>query len=105
MTARDFSFAEHAAGFDNHIRNSIPGYDELISECIALSRRFIQCGTRVVDIGCSTGRLLRSIRAHTQGARPSVDYVGIDIENTFGQYWIVDTSDDIFVRMSGRMQF
>ncbi len=87
MSVTDFSFAEYAADFDEHIRASIPGYDQLISQCAAYSRRFVQNETCVVDIGCSTGNLLRAIRDHNQTARPSAEYVGIDIEDSFGSGW------------------
>jgi hypothetical protein len=33
----DFSFADHAPRFDKHIRTSIPGYRQLVRDCIKLS--------------------------------------------------------------------
>jgi tRNA (cmo5U34)-methyltransferase len=84
----DFSFADHAAKFDPHIRASIPGYkDGLLPTSIRLSRTFVQPGTRVVDIGCSTGHLIASIRKANRVARPDVEYVGIDLEPNFGSLW------------------
>jgi tRNA (cmo5U34)-methyltransferase len=85
---RDFSFANHAGGFDQHIEPSIPGYERLRDDwCIGLSRQFVQNGTRVVDVGCSTGMLLSSIREANQVARPSVRYLGIDAERAFAEHW------------------
>jgi tRNA (cmo5U34)-methyltransferase len=85
---KDFSFAHHAAKFRNHIGSSIPGYKTgLIPACISLSRRFVQRGTTVLDIGCSTGHTLASIRRANQAARPDVNYVGIDIEPNFREQW------------------
>jgi tRNA (cmo5U34)-methyltransferase len=85
---RDFSFAAHAPDFDQHIRDSIPGYERLRDDlCIGFSRHFVQSGTTVVDVGCSTGALLCAMRDANQVARPSVRYVGIDAEPIFGEHW------------------
>ncbi len=87
MTIHDFSFAEHALEFDEHIGASIPGYDQLCWWTEKLSRRFVQNGTKVVDIGCATGALMKNIRDTNQCSRPSVEYLGIDIERDFEQHW------------------
>jgi tRNA (cmo5U34)-methyltransferase len=85
---KDFSFGDHAPTFDTHIGSSIPGYRHgLLPACVSLSRRFVQPGTRVIDIGCSTGHLLASIRRANQAARPDVKYVGIDTEPGFTVHW------------------
>lgn len=84
---KDFSFAEHAHDLDQHIRDSIPGRQELLDMCVRVSRRFVQSETTVVDIGCSTGAVLRSIRDENEPSRPSVSYVGIDTERKFGEQW------------------
>lgn len=85
---KDFSFGDHAPKFDSHIRSSIPGYKEgLLQACVSLSRRFVQPETRVLDVGCSTGHLLASIRRANQAARPDVQYLGIDIEPGFSVHW------------------
>jgi tRNA (cmo5U34)-methyltransferase len=87
-TKKDFSFGDHAPTFDKHIRSSIPGYKTgLLPACVSLSRRFVQPGTRVLDIGCSSGHLLASIRRANQAARPDVQYLGIDIEPAFSVHW------------------
>jgi tRNA (cmo5U34)-methyltransferase len=87
MTVHNFSFAAHAPDFDRHIRMSIPGYDDLRDMCIWLSRDFVQDGTTVIDIGCTTGRLLRAVREANQASRPGVMYLGIDAEPKFGESW------------------
>lgn len=85
---KDFSFEEHVPKFDDHISSSIPGYKHgLLPACVSLSRRFVQHGTRVVDIGCSTGHLLASIQRANRAARPDIQYFGIDIETGFGVHW------------------
>jgi tRNA (cmo5U34)-methyltransferase len=87
MTVHDFSFAEHAREFDRHIRTSIPGYDELRRMCVWLSRDFVQNETTIVDIGCTTGKLLRAVRDRNQASRPGAMYIGIDTEPKFGESW------------------
>jgi tRNA (cmo5U34)-methyltransferase len=84
---KDFSFGDHAPLFDSHIRSSIPGYKELVRDCVSLSLRFVQPGTMVTDLGCSSGHLLASMRKANQAARPDVDYLGVDREPGFSSHW------------------
>jgi tRNA (cmo5U34)-methyltransferase len=48
--------------FDSHILKSIPNYDLLISNILAMSEYFITKDTTIYDLGCSTGKLLKSIK-------------------------------------------
>ena len=82
-----FSFASHADDFDRHIEQSIRGYANLIEDCVELSSYFVENGTVVCDIGCSTGRTLASIRARNQQRAPAARYIGFDIEPNFRQHW------------------
>src|SRR3974390_2634942 len=85
---KDFSFGELAGTFDAHISDSIPGYREvLLPECVRQSLRFVQPGTNVYDVGCSTGHLLKRVRHANQSARPNVTYIGIDREPNFEPRW------------------
>ena len=90
MSVQDFSFAEYAQAdnFDQHISASIPGYEKLIEKCVGLSRRFILDLTTVLDVGCTTGKLIRTVRDHNQASRPQAKYVGIDIEPKFERQWV-----------------
>ena len=53
---------------------------------MTLSKRFVQEGSTVVDVGCSTGGLLSGIERHNS-ARRDVSYIGLDIESKFGDQW------------------
>lgn len=83
----DFSFAKHAAAFDEHINSSIRGYTDLRSDACQFSQYFIQKNTRVVDIGCSSGEFLRSVRDFHAKRFGSVRYTGYDIEDGFSDSW------------------
>lgn len=91
MTDRSsFSFAKYAAqegAFDEHINASIPNLDGLRADCVSLSQFFIQKRTKVVDIGCSSGALLRQVRDFNQERYGSAKYVGLDIEGGFTKEW------------------
>ena len=82
-----FSFANYADDFDRHIERSIRGYGDLIEDCLEVSQYFVENGTVVCDIGCSTGRMLAAIRARNQERAPQARYVGLDIERSFEQHW------------------
>jgi len=88
-----FSFARFADGFDEHIRRSIRGYVDLLSDCVSFSEYFIEDGTTVFDIGCSTGAFLREIVRKNRARCPSTRYIGIDIEDNFSKYWSEPHSD------------
>jgi tRNA (cmo5U34)-methyltransferase len=87
VTVIDFSFAAHARGFDQHIQESIPGLENLRAMSVEFSRYFVQHETNVIDIGCSSGALLRSIRDENEPSRRSVSYLGIDTERNFREHW------------------
>lgn len=82
-----FSFANYADDFDRHIEQSIRGYRDLVEDCVELSQYFVEDGTVVCDIGCSTGRMLAAIQSRNRERAPAARYVGIDIEPAFKSYW------------------
>ena len=47
--------------FDDHIESSIPNYYLLNESVLSLSKFFLVPQTRVIDLGCSTGKLLKKI--------------------------------------------
>ena len=86
-TELNFSFARFADGFDQHIRRSIRGYVDLLSDCVGLSEYFVEDGTIVFDIGCSTGTFLHAISRKNHDRCPTTRYIGIDIEDKFSKHW------------------
>jgi tRNA (cmo5U34)-methyltransferase len=100
MSFQQFSFADHAPNFDGHIRASIRGLDDLRDEVVNVSRYHVQSGTFVVDIGCSEGTVLRSVRDANRATRPGVRYLGIDVEPSFEPHWRRRTADDLEFRFA-----
>jgi len=76
-----FTFATAGEGFDNHIENSIRGYNFLWNDVLSLSEYFVEDNTNVVDIGCSTGKLIKQMSE--QNLFSSCQYVGIEMEQLF----------------------
>lgn len=76
-----FTFANTLDGFDKHISNSIRGYDYLWNDVLKLSEYFVEDNTNVVDIGCSTGKLL--VRMAEQNTFCNCHYIGIEKEKDF----------------------
>lgn len=87
MTIQNFDFAKYAENFDRHIQQSIPGLNLLGDQCVRLSQRFVQDQSMVLDIGCSTGRLLRAVYRYNRNVHRGVQYVGVDTEPKFGNEW------------------
>ena len=82
-----FTFATENEGFDNHIDKSIRGYSHLWGDILTLSKYFIEDYTQVVDIGCSTGKLLKGMIEQNNEHIPNAQYTGIEIEDDFyGDY-------------------
>jgi len=78
-----FTFATEPGGFDSHIEKSIRGYEDLYEDVIQLSKYFVEDGSIMVDVGCSTGRLLRQICEKNKATAPKAKYIGIEIEEDF----------------------
>ena len=83
---QSFIFAKRPEGFDTHIDQSIRGYSDLIDDVLKLSEYFVEDDTNVVDIGCSTGKMLKTmIDLNTFAKR--ANYIGIEIEEDFVSGW------------------
>ena len=83
MTDYDFTFAHREEGFDDHIEHSIRGYSNLLQDVIAYSRYFVEDGTNVVDIGCSTGKLTEALILENQDHCYNANYVGVELATGF----------------------
>ena len=78
----DFSFAHSPEGFDNHIDKSIRGYSNLLDDTVSFSRSFVEDNTKVVDVGCSTGKLTKMIMGNNPN-RQEAQYVGVELAGSF----------------------
>ena len=78
----DFSFAHSPEGFDNHIDSSIRGYSNLLEDTVSFSRYFVEDHTKVVDVGCSTGKLTKMILGNNPN-RKYAQYVGVELAGGF----------------------
>lgn len=73
-----FEFNESVARvFDNMLERSIPFYKECLGMVVALVQQYARPGTRVFDLGCSTGNLIREL-ARAIPEREGIRFVGID---------------------------
>lgn len=71
----NFSF-DSVKDFDKHINTSVPGYADLSNYIVSILGYFLNEST-VVDIGCSTGKLLSDLSEKY----PDNRYIGIDKSN------------------------
>jgi len=60
MSSPKFSF-DTITNFDQHIEQSIPEYNRLAETIVEVARFFTTPYSTVVDLGCSTGKLLQAI--------------------------------------------
>ena len=79
----DFTFAHRQEGFDEHINWSIRGYSDLLNDVISFSRYFVEDDTKVVDIGCSTGKLTQALMEYNKDVVSTAKYVGVEIAKGF----------------------
>jgi len=78
-----FTFATEEDGFDSHIERSIRRYQDLWADILKFSEYFVEDGTTVVDIGCSTGKLLKAMKAQNDRFASGCLYKGIELEEFF----------------------
>lgn len=62
--------------FDEHVRKSVPMYDEIHSLVTDISSWFLNDNTNVYDIGTSTGKVVLSLA--TKYPDKEINYIGID---------------------------
>ena len=74
--AADFKFDASVVNvFDDMVSRSVPFYGEMQRMTTELAAYFATPGTRLYDIGCSTGTTLFEL---DQAVDPGVSFVGID---------------------------
>ena len=83
IKTNDFTFAHRDEGFDLHIDKSIRGYQDMLKDVVSFSRYFVEDGTYVLDIGCSTGKLTDRIIKANKDIAPSAHYVGVEYAKGF----------------------
>ncbi len=66
-----FSF-DTIRNFDEHINNSIPNYDLLQDAILSISEFITMPETVVIDLGCSTGKLLKRMKHN--GRKVGIDW-------------------------------
>lgn len=70
----EWAFDEEVANeFENHVRKSVPMYEVFHSMISDMSKFFIEDNTNVLDIGTSTGELLKKLMC-----TKNCNYIGID---------------------------
>jgi tRNA (cmo5U34)-methyltransferase len=69
--------------FDNHVRQSVPLYEEIHSLVADISCWYIRDNTNVYDIGTSTGEAIANISKLHEGR--NIQYIGIDTSSSMIQ--------------------
>jgi tRNA (cmo5U34)-methyltransferase len=64
--------------FDTHVRKSIPLYNSIQDQLALLSDEFIADGSRIYDLGCSTGETITRLQRRHSGLK-NVRYIGIEL--------------------------
>ncbi len=73
----DFAFdAKVASVFDDMVSRSVPFYHEMQRMIVELAQEFATDGSRIYDIGCSTGTTIQLLDSYL--ANKQVEFVGID---------------------------
>tara|TARA_E500000178_G_scaffold343264_1_gene389743 strand:- start:414 stop:1115 length:702 start_codon:yes stop_codon:yes gene_type:complete len=85
MTKYDFTFAHREEGFDEHIEYSIRGYSNLLEDIVNLSKYFVEGNTKVVDIGCSTGKVTRMMIESNKEFCSDATYEGVELAEGFSK--------------------
>jgi len=66
-------------GFDKHVRQSVPLYEMFHKSIVDLSKYFIRRGTKIYDLGTSTGYFINSLYKEINRDN---EFIGVDIESS-----------------------
>ena len=91
--------------FDNHIKLSIPDYDSLSNIFKHLALRYADTSQPIVDLGCSTGRFLLSLKDHTDQLLMGVDEISTHMPNDVDNVKFIDIDANQFFRVNRNQQF
>lgn len=75
-----FENAEVAHGFDAHVREQLPWYDLVTGAIAHLARHYITPGSRIYDIGASTGNVTRALEITAQERNATIYAVEPSVE-------------------------
>ena len=64
--------------FDNHIKKSVPLYEETHDIYLKLSDFFLQDNSKIIDLGCSTGSFLNKLTSRHKNINKNIKFYGID---------------------------
>ncbi len=78
MLSGQWSFDGIEKEFDVHAMKSIPFYQESHAMTVRLAEYFITSGSSVLDIGCSTGTLLKTLYQGVDGKLLNLKLFGVD---------------------------
>ncbi len=70
---------EVVKNFDEHVKKSVPLYQEGQELICRISDYFVKDGSTCLDLGCSTGELTLKLADHNKN-REGANFIGIDIE-------------------------
>ncbi len=75
----DFDFGEETARvFDDMLHRSVPSYAEIQRMTGLLAADFATPGSRIYDLGCSTGASFFAVAKHLPPEKQDVTFVGLD---------------------------
>ncbi len=64
--------------FDTHVLKSVPLYEETHNLFLKLSDFFLQDESKIIDIGCSTGKFISNIYQKHNNNEKKISFIGID---------------------------
>ena len=99
-----FTFATADEGFDNHIEKSVRGYNNLWHDVVGMSKYFVEDFTNVIDLGCSSGKMLKAMIKQNNEHVPNARYVGIEIESDFAEGHTEDLMSSEFNNLYYQME-
>ena len=83
---KDFSF-NTINNFDNHIEREITGYKILLDLVTKMIPYFVESNTSIIDIGASTGKLLKKVEKEILKNKQNIKLIAIEPNNNFYQHY------------------